>query len=95
MSFSMSKYWVIRTRFTTSVAVVPGTDLWNSSHRIPQTLDDGLPLLGNALTLQGLALGVAFGRLDLEDPIRFVLPAGGAPVGCGRENVPKPQPAWQ
>jgi len=31
MSFSVSKYWVMSTRFITSFAVVPGTDLWNSS----------------------------------------------------------------
>src|SRR5215212_3462677 len=31
ISSSMSKYCVIRTRFMTSLAVVPGTERWNSS----------------------------------------------------------------
>jgi hypothetical protein len=33
--------------------------------RIPQSGDDGLPLIGNTLSLKRLALGVAFGRFDL------------------------------
>ena len=51
--------------------------------RFAQTVDDGFPLVGDALTLELLALGFGFGLLDLEDLVGFTTLLGGDTLASG------------